>query len=212
MDDFNKYREVFEKYLNVSEIIDNSDIFYEKIINYLKHSRNGEDISGRSISFIEESLGNLVYFLNIIGCSDIEKIIVIGNMPSILNSVEELYKKYLFLGVVCDNGDIRKDKIVNHTKDYMCGLKTIYKRYCLVRDSGYNKYTWNVLVHSTDDEFANIFITGTYSYRHKIFSSKDDVDKWLSSVNVDNIDWESIKKMDVNKEIVNKYENKGRKY
>ncbi len=181
--------------------------FLESISSYLDHGRK-EEINGRTLSFVLKQLDSLILFLKCIDCTEEEIVRIITNLPTILNTVDDLYKKYLLLGILEDpsRNNLRKDKLINKTKDYMVGFNKIYARYKLVCTAGYDRLSWNVLVHASDNEFCRIFIKGTYKKPYQLFNHPSEVMAWLGSVDSSEINLEEIKAWDVNKELVSQYE------
>ena len=179
--------------------------FFDAIEAYLKH--------GRTYEYITTTLERLLFFFNAIGVRNEEAVIVLSNFPAILNIVDELYPKYLFLGIIeNDDNSFRRHKFFSKTKDYRVGLHKMYARYRLCLEAGYGDIKWNTLVHASDTEFAKIFVEGTYRKDYQIFQSVDQVNDWLDGVDFSEFDIEEFKKLPVNEEIVEKYEGKRRKY
>ena len=136
-----------------------------------------------------------------------EMVQILGNLPNLLNSVDELYKKYLFLGIIeNEENSFRKNKLLNRTRDYMVGLSKIYARYKLICEAGYDNLRWNSLVHASDKEFARIFVRSTYVKPYQLFDTEEQVYEWLENVNFDELNIEEIKCWDVNEELVRSYE------
>ncbi len=182
--------------------------FLVAITRYLDHGRKDE-INGRTLEYVEKQLDKLLLFLESIGCTLEDAVTILINMPTILNTVDVLYDKYLFLGVL-ENEDntFRKNKLVNKTKDYMVGLPKIYARYRLICESGYDKVNWNNLVHSSDKEFASIFMHGKYDKSYQMFDRQDQVANWLASIDINELNIEEVKHWPINEEIVMRYEGK----
>lgn len=205
----NELVQLFYKKLHMNELQKEDQIYLLKTVTtYLQHNRS-EDIKGRTADFLDAKLSTFVSIGEAIGLSYPEMAQAIGGFPNILNTVDDFYTKYLILGVV-ENEDntVRKMKLVTKPRDYAVGLQQVYARYKLVCESGYNGFTWNTLVHASKGEFASIFVNGVYHKPYQLFSNKEEVFKWLDSVDVTEIDVSSFKEMDVNKEIVLNYENK----
>lgn len=178
--------------------------FYDVMSRYMAH--------GRTYEFIVSSLDNLLEFFDAIGINRIEAVIIISNDPALLNSVSALYDKYLFLGIIENelNG-FRKHKFFIKTRDYRVSLDTMYKRYRFCLESGYNDIKWNTLVHATDSEFAKIFVESTYRKPYQRFSTIQEAMEYIEKVRYPEIDMEPFKNLEVNKELVELYEKKGRK-
>lgn len=177
--------------------------FYNVMTRYMAH--------GRTYEFVDRSLTKLLELFDIIGINRIEAVIVISNDPAILNNVNDLYNKFIFLGII-ENEDntFRKHKFFSKTKDYRVALETMYKRYCFCLESGYTDIKWNTLVHATDNEFAKIFVESTYRKPYQRFTSLQEALEYIKDREYPEIDMEEFKKLDVNEEIVSQYEGKGR--
>lgn len=118
-----------------------------------------------------------------------------------------LYVKYLFLGVLeNEENSIRKGKFIHKTKDYMVSLSKMFARYSLIKYSGYNVVNWNNLVHASDKEFFSIFVRKQKSKSYQIFSNTEEVKNWLEQVSINDLDLNMIKSLEVNREIIAKYE------
>ncbi|MDE5889095.1 MAG: hypothetical protein K2H20_03650 [Bacilli bacterium] len=204
-----EFVEMFYRKLHLSQCsIEQQEKFLISVTRYLDHGRK-EEINGRTLEYVERQLDKLLKFLGSIECTIEDAVTIMTNMPSLLNTVDVLYDKYLFLGVVeNEENTYRKDKLVNKTKDFMVGLPKIYARYRLVCESGYGKANWNNLVHSSDKEFASIFICGKYNKSYQLFDGYEGVMSWLADVDYSDLDIEEIKHWTINKEIVEKYEGK----
>ena len=178
--------------------------FWVNMKKYLQH--------GRSFTYLTNNLEELIKFLNSINCTNQEIITILTNAPSLLNSVSDLYNKYIFLGVLENsNNSLRKDKLLNKTIEYRVSLKKIYQRYCLIKEVNYPNLNWNILVHATDKEFANVFICRTYKKHYQLFSSENEVYQYLTKYSLDDLDIDIFKSLDVNRELVEHYEIKSRR-
>lgn len=199
-------KQLFDEKLNLNLLsVDTQKYFYDVFERYMKH--------GRTCEFIATNLDILLYFFDAIGINRVEAVIVLANDPSLLNNVRELYNKYLFLGILeNDENSFRRHKFFSKTKDYRVSLDKMYSRYKMCLECGYSDIKWNTLVHATDNEFAKIFIEGTYKKSYQLFSSLDQVMKFLEELDVSDFDIEEYKKLPVNEELVARYEEKGRKY
>ena len=176
--------------------------FYKAIGDYLNH--------GRTIDFLDTKIDLLFKFSKSIGLSQEEVVLVLSSFPGILNVVEDLYNKYLFLGIVeNEENTIRKDKLINKANDYRVGLRKIYSRYKFMVNIGYDKITWNSLVHATDQEFASIFVVGKYAKPYRIFGSTDEALKALNDIDISDFNVDDYKKIKVNRKIVEGYEGQG---
>ena len=176
--------------------------FYNALKSYLNH--------GRTIEFLNRQIDIFIKFAKSISLNDDEIIKIFSSFPGILNSVDELYSKYLFLGIVeNDNNDLRIKKLVNKSNDFRVGLKKIYSRYKFMLNVGYDAIGWNTLVHATDQEFASIFVIGKYEKTYRIYNSVSDVLKSLNEMDLSDFDLDKYKELDVNRKIVEGYEGQG---
>lgn len=184
----------------------------DTMIRYLQHSRS-DNMSGRSYEYINEKLDTFVKICLAIGLSYEEMVIVLTGFPQVLNVVDSFYEKYLFLGIIenMDN-NVRKNKLVTKPKDFAVSLQQIYSRYKLICESGYGKVSWNSLVHATKNEFASIFVANVYYKPYQLFSNKEEVIAWLNNVNIDELDINEYKTLGVNREIVEKYEEREKRF
>lgn len=205
----NEFVEMFYKKLLLQQFSrEFQENFLVAMARYLDHGRK-EEINGRTFEYVERQIDKLLLFLGSIGCTTWDAVKILTNMPSLLNTVDDLYNKYLFLGIVeNENNTFRKEKLINRTKDWMVGLPKMYARYRLVCDSGYGKANWNNLVHSSDREFASIFIHSAYNKNYQMFETLEEVMNWLKSVDVNELDFDLVKHWSVNEEIVARYEGK----
>ena len=177
--------------------------FYDVMTRYMSH--------GRTYDFIVRSLDKLLEFFDIIGINRIEAVIVISNDPSLFNDVDSLYDKYLFLGIIeNEENTFRNHKFFSKTRDYRVSLDTMYKRYRFCLESGYTDIKWNTLVHATDNEFAKIFVESTYRKPYQRFDTLQSALEYIGSLEYPAIDIEEFKNLEVNREIVEKYEGKRR--
>ena len=135
---------------------------------------------------------------------------------TLMNPIHEkaldLYKKYLLLGVLEEDSrnSLRKDKLLNKTKDFMVGFNKICARYKLVCEAGYDRLSWNVLVHASDREFCSIFVKSSYKKPYQLFNDPGQVMAWLRSVDASELNLEELKSLEVNKELVDKYEKRSK--
>lgn len=203
-----EFLDLFNSKLNLENMSkDIQTSFIVSMTKYLDHGRK-DIINGRTLAYISLKLDNLINLLECINLSKIEIVKALTNLPNILNGVDDLYNKYLLLGIVeNEENNLRKDKLINKTKDFMVGLPKIYARYCLIEKVAYES-SWNSLVHSSDKEFANMFVKGTYQKPYQVFESINQVLDWLNNVNIENLDIEYFKSLKVNEELVEKYEGK----
>lgn len=175
--------------------------FYSAIKDYLNH--------GRSYEFLIKQIETFMQFCDIVNITMNEKIIILSKFPGILNSIDDLYNKYLFLGIIeSPDNSFRRNKLINKPNDFRVGFKKMYSRYKFMIEVGYDSISWNTLLHATDEEFASIFVVGKYSKPYRIFNSVNEVLDTLNNIPLDDFNIDDYKKLDVNKEIVEKYENK----
>ena len=208
----NTFSNLFYTKLNLGKLeLETQKRFLEAITKYLDHGRK-EEINGRTINFVEKQLDSLIYFLECLDFSKEEMVRIITNLPTILNTVDDLYKKYLLLGVLEEDSrnSLRKDKLLNKTKDFMVGFNKIYARYKLVCEAGYDRLSWNVLVHASDREFCSIFVKSSYKKPYQLFNNPGQVMAWLRSVDASELNLEELKSLEVNKELVDKYEKRSK--
>ncbi|MGM9835002.1 MAG: hypothetical protein ACI31M_04420 [Bacilli bacterium] len=199
--------DLFERKLKISERhIDVIKKFYSSIKIYLNHSSSNTDLKGRTVQYLEQKFDKLIAFYSALGATLDEMVFAISVMPSLLNIADDLYAKYLLLGVIeNENNTIRKNNFLNKTNDLRVGLKTLYSRYKLISYSGYRTYNWNNMVHCSEKEFAKIFVKGIYQKPYQLFERIEDVNEWLNKTEFD-FDIECFKDLDVNKEFVEIYE------
>ena len=199
---------LFENKLNLKSLHrDLQSEFWSSFSKYLEHGRKKGIIEGRTIDYLEKHLEELLKFLDALMYTDEEKVIIITRMPTILNTTKDVIDKFLLLGVI-ENEDntFRRKKLLNKTNDYRVGLKKMYGRYITAITAGYPNINWNLLVHATDTEFAMIFVRNVHKKDYQIFESVDEVLQFVNSISLDTLDIEELKKWDVNREIVEYYE------
>lgn len=197
-------KKLFEDRLNLDLLSKDTQIhFYNIIDRYMSH--------GRTYDFVVKSLDILLEFFDSIGINRLEAVIVISNDPALLNNVRALYDKYLFLGILeNDVNGFRRHKFFSKTKDYRVSLDTMYKRYRFCLESGYNDIKWNTIVHASDNEFARIFVESTYRKPYQRFNNLQEALEYINNVSYPEIDMEEYKELEVNREIVEKYEGQRR--
>ena len=202
---------LFEERLKLKSLsLDVQTAFWTSFTKYLEHGRKKGVIEGRTIEYLEKHLEELLKFLDALMYTDEEKVIIITRMPAILNTTRDVIDKFLLLGVLeNEENTFRRKKLLNKTNDYRVGLKKIYGRYITAITAGYPNINWNLLVHATDTEFAMIFVQNVHKKDYQIFESIDEVLDFVNGVSLDTLNVEELKKWDVNREIVDKYE--GRK-
>lgn len=191
---------VFYEKLGLANLSEQMQQYFDKALKvYMSH--------GRTYEYVVSCLDRLLEFFEAIGIGRIECAIILMNDFTLLNTVNELYDKYIFLGVI-ENGDntFRNHKFFSKTKDYRTSLAKMYARYRLCLEAGYDDINWNILVHSSDNEFTKRFISSTYRKPYQMFDSPNQVMEWLAQVDINELDLEEFKALPVNKEIVEKYE------
>lgn len=177
--------------------------FYDVMTRYMAH--------GRTYDFVVRSLDKLLELFDVFGINRIEAAIIISNDPALLNNVDALYDKYLFLGIIeNEENTFRNHKFFSKTRDYRVALDTMYKRYRFCLESGYVDIKWNTLVHATDSEFAKIFVESTYRKPYQRFDTLEQALEYIREAEYPEIDMEEFKNLEVNREIVEKYEGKRR--
>lgn len=201
-----EFKDLFYERLSLGDLdYKEQNEFLLRMSNYLEH--------GRTLDFVSQKINKLLEFLYAIDLNEKDAVRILTLYPAILNSIENLYDKYLFLGYI-ENLDntVRKNKLLNSPRDYMIGLAKMYARFNLIKDSGYGVYNWNNLVHASDREFCRIFVRGTYNKPYQMFDNELQVLDYLSRVDVKSLDISMLKEMTVNEELVSKYEGKGKRY
>lgn len=193
-DEISTFLAGFQKYLNG---------------NYSKRSASG--IGGRTLETVKKNTEDFCSFLEIIGCSEEQIINIIAKAPDLMNlDIDKIYQKYLILGMlpVCsEDENYRLKHIVSKPQDLRTSEETIYDRICFASSAGYpmEKLTWNMVIHATESEYAKVFIKSSYVKDYKIFESIEEYkqrDKYFLSPEVIS----DLKKLDTNKEVVEKYE------
>lgn len=206
------FKEIFYSKLDIQSMdLNIQRNFLESISKYLDHGRKDE-VNGRTLNFVLKQLEQLISFLECVGYTKEEMVRIITNFPPILNTIDDLYNKYLFLGLLEDpsKNDLRKDKLLNKTKDFMVGFNKMYARYKLICETGYDRLSWNTLVHASDREFCSIFVRSTYRKSYQLFTDPVQVMRWLKQINPDEFDIEEVKTLAANKELVEKYEKRSK--
>lgn len=208
-----EFKNLFYEKLDLADLDykEQSD-FFISMTRYLSHGRT-EEINGRTLNYVSERIDKLLEFLFALDFSLRECVLIITRHPEILNGVESLYEKYLFLGLV-ENMDntVRKSNLFSRPRDFMISLNKMYARYKLIIESGYNNVTWNSLVHASDREFCKIFVEGSHHKKHQLFDNELQVLDYLVSVDINELDIDKFKEMTVNEELVRRYEGKGKRY
>ncbi len=201
-----EFKDLFYEKLLLGEVsFKEQSAFLLKMAAYLEH--------GRSIDFVEEKTNKLLEFLYALDLDTKAAIKILTAYPALLNTVDSIYEKYLFLGYI-ENLDntVRINKLLNSPRDFMIGLNKMYARFSVIRDSGYGIYNWNNLVHASDREFCKMFVKGTYNKPYQLFDNELQVLDYLSKVDIKKLDISSLKEMAVNEELVSRYEGKGKRH
>ena len=82
----------------------------------------------------------------------------------------------------------------------------------LASNAGYPEINWNLLVHSSDSEFAQRSVRGPYYKPYQMFATSEEVFAYIEKVSLDSLDIDEIMSWNVNREIVDRYgERKSRK-
>lgn len=199
----------FEKRLDISNqaTFKEQVSFWNSMKKYLSHGRKENLINGRTLEYLINNLEELIKLLEAINCTKHEIILILTSSPSILNGVNDLYNKYLFLAIIENNeNNFRKTKLIGKAAEYRISLNKIYQRYCLLCDLDYPYINWNILVHASDKEFADVFICRTYKKPYQKFITVEEVLRQLNTYDINNLDIEYYKSLDINRELVEKYE------
>ena len=162
-------------------------------------------------STIETFIKNLeetVLFYEFVGVSYTDMIRSICNWPAVIHAnKEELFIKYLLLADVVSyrTGELARDNIlINHPKDLMTGLDTIYARIRFLQSEDAEVFLRNEritrrkVLKITHSEFEEIYRVDKESLL-KMYPFTPDA-------------LEDIKEWELNRELVEKYEKKGRQY
>ena len=205
---------LFERVLHLSTLSDSTkNAFYVSMRKYLEHGRHEGHVEGRSLEYLERHLNELMLLMDALELTNEERVQILTNMPSLLNTSKDMITKFLLLGCL-ENEDntFRKKKLINKTNDYRIGLKKLYGRYIVASNASYPEINWNLLVHSTDIEYAQRFVKGAYYKPYQMFETVEDVLEAVDGVSLDSLDVNEIMSWDVNREIVDRYgERKNRK-
>ena len=128
----------------VSESLRNK--FYIVMRKYLEHGRKEGVIEGRSYEYLDKHITELMLLMDALELTAEERVTVLTNMPSLINTGKDMVTKYLLLGVL-ENEDntFRKKKLINKTNDFRIGLRKLYGRYILATNAGYPEINWNLL-------------------------------------------------------------------
>lgn len=211
-------KDVFEYFalkLGFDEVLARNDVIslMDSLSTYLSHSRTGKS-SGRTFETIRKNLDELYEFLNCIGCNEQEIIKVITDSPDMLNvGVGKLYRKYIILGVLgeCkEDPSYRKRMIITKPRDFRTSLEMVYARYDFAVSVGYpiDDVSWSMLLHDSNREFAKKFVKGAYAKPYRIFDKIEECspEMLLENFPVDESVIENLKELEVNKEVVMRFE------
>lgn len=184
--------------------------FWDRMLHYLDHGKTNDVINGRTLEYIEKNLTKLIHFFESVGYTKEEYVHILSTMPSLINLADVIYNKYLMLGCIVKPGevDIRKEKLLARPLDLMLGLDEIISRYLIISQTGYGVFTWNNMTHISKTSFANIFVTKIKPADYKIFENVDSAKQYMENMDVSDFPLDEVKKWDVNRELVEKYENK----
>lgn len=186
--------------------------FWQSMKKYLTHGRKEDIINGRSLNYLTNNLTEIIKFLRSINCNNHEIILILTKEPSLLNIIKDLYNKYLFLGIIENpENDFRKRKLLTKTIEFRVSLKKVFQRYCFIKDVKYPSISWNILMHASDKEFADIFIFRAYKKPYQLFETEEDVYYQLNKYSLEDLNIDDYKDLDVNREIVEQYEGKKRR-
>lgn len=187
--------------------------FLKSMTRYLKHSKaDANKVGGRTKAFLEEKLNEFINLFSSFGYNAKELVIIISNNPYLLNVINDCYFKLLLLGVIENSfNEVRKEKIITRTKDFMMSIEKIYARYKLICNTGYDKCNWTNLLSKSENEFCKIFVNKS-GMPHQIFNNLEEVKNYLYNIDVSDFNIEEFKSMDVNKEFVAKYEQNTKRY
>ena len=181
-----------EQFLNKDEI----DKFYAMISHYLLNRSTQETF----LKNIDETIS----FYELVGVDYRDMLISMMNWPAIIHSnKEELFIKFLLLANVVSwrTGELaRYNILINHPKDLMTGIDTIYSRLCylqsehakiLLRNEG---LTRRKILKVTHNEFEEMYKINKEELLSKFPVTPEAIKEIMS--------WES------NREFVEKYEEK----
>lgn len=154
--------------------------FFKTFVKYLQHNRSDE-IKGRTPESLRKNIQDFKKFCFELGFGIKEILIILGLSPSILNiSIETLRDKYALMGLVDTEGNLlRKRKLLISPDDYRVSNELIYARYMLMETLKYPRINWSNLVHSSEREFAKIFVKSDTGYNkpYKVFTSMEELSR-----------------------------------
>lgn len=154
--------------------------FFKTFVKYLQHNRSDE-IKGRTPESLRKNIQDFKEFCFKLGFGIKEILIILGLSPSILNiSIETLKDKYALMGLVDTEGNLlRKRKLLISPDDYRVSNELIYARYMLMQALKYPRINWSNLVHSSEREFAKIFVKSATGYNkpYKVFTSMEELSR-----------------------------------
>jgi|GEM_PF-4920444 len=203
---------ILETHLECSKIEDDllKTAFYHSIHDYLNHART-ENSTGRTIEKFSSNLGEFIKLFYAIGYTNKEITIILTKHANILNeSINTVYQKYLLLGVIEDDTmTVRKNKLLEKTRDFVISLDLIYARYKFMEKVGYENITWSNLVHDTEKEFAKKFVVKDYYKPYRILKNINQLTsaELKKSFPISDADLTFLEKLDVNNELISAYNN-----
>lgn len=154
--------------------------FFKTFVKYLQHNRSDE-IKGRTPESLRKNIRDFKEFCFELGFGIKEILIILGLSPSILNiSIETLRDKYALMGLVDTEGNLlRKRKLLISPDDYRVSNELIYARYMLMQTLRYPRINWSNLVHSSEREFAKIFVKSDTGYNkpYKVFTNMEELSR-----------------------------------
>lgn len=184
-----------EQFLTEKEI----ETFFEVISNYLLNRSTKE-------TFLK-NIDDTISFYELVGVEYRDMIFSIMKWPAIIHAdKEELFIKFLMLADVISwrTGELaRMNILINHPKDLMTGIETIYSRLCYLQ-SDYGKnvlrnegITRRKILKVTHGEFAEMYKIGKKELL-ELFPFTEEA-------------LEEIKSWKSNREFVEKYEKRNNK-
>lgn len=205
IESMNEVENILMSVLNLKENLTDLELaeFYTCFIPFLNHGRKNE-LLDRSTDTIKSKLIIFYNFAKNIGLTDREIINFLKEYPSVLNVAgsQKFIDKYILLSVI-ENEDntVRKRHMITRPKDFRVSLETIYARYALMRNLGYDKINWSMLVKKTHDSFISRFvINGGEDKSYKVFNDVKDMsaDKLRELYPVDYSFIEELRNCEVN--------------
>ena len=156
-----------------------------------------------AVSTFVKNLDDTIAFYEVVGVTYDKMLQSIMKWPAIIHADKnELFKKYLLAALIINSqtGECdRKNILIEHPKDFMTGLDTIYSRIMYLKSGSADlrdeHVTRRKIFKATHTEFYEMYGVSKNQLL-RIYIIDDDI-------------IEEIKKWDVNKELVRKYEGKG---